>query len=155
MITAFTGHRPNKLGGYALDNPVRIRVCKRIEEALVELKPEEAISGMALGVDQWAAAICIPFGIPFIAAVPFVGQERVWPSESRAKYAELLEKASKVEIICDEGYAVWKMQKRNEWMVDRCHTLIAIWDGTSGGTGNCVEYAKSIGKNIYRIDPRE
>jgi uncharacterized phage-like protein YoqJ len=46
------------------------------------------------------------------------------------------------------------MQIRNEWMVDRADQVIAIWDGTSGGTANCVEYATKMNKPILRIDPR-
>lgn len=50
MIVAFTGHRPDKLGGYKLPNPTYVKVCQQIETKLVELKPEKIISGMALGV---------------------------------------------------------------------------------------------------------
>ena len=47
MIVAFTGHRPQKLGGYKLPNPTYIKVCQEIESTLKELKPEKVISGMA------------------------------------------------------------------------------------------------------------
>ncbi len=45
------------------------------------------------------------------------------------------------------------MDKRNKWMVDNCDLLIAVWNGTSGGTANCVNYAKSINKQIIIINP--
>ena len=45
------------------------------------------------------------------------------------------------------------MQIRNQWMVDNCELLIAVFDGTSGGTANCVNYAKSIRKNTVVINP--
>jgi uncharacterized phage-like protein YoqJ len=45
------------------------------------------------------------------------------------------------------------MQDRNIWMVDHCDALIAVWDGTSGGTANCVRYAQKVGKPIVFIDP--
>jgi uncharacterized phage-like protein YoqJ len=154
MIVAFTGHRPAKLGGYK-DNPLQQKIRKAIEDTLLKLKPEKAISGMALGVDQWAAEICLKLEIPFLAAVPFVGQESVWPKESQEKYRELLRKADSIFIVSPAPYAAWKLQKRNEWMVDHCDKLIAIWDGTAGGTGNCVEYAKKIGREVYRIDPND
>lgn len=109
---------------------------------------------MALGVDQWAAEICTDLGIPWTAAVPFEGQERKWPSASQQKYRALISKASSIHIVCDPGYAPWKMQARNEWMVDRCGLLIAVWDGTDGGTANCVRYAESVGRRIERINPR-
>ena len=153
MIVAFTGHRPDKLGGYILPNPTYSYVCQEIEKALLEIKPEKVISGMALGVDQWAANIAHKLGIPFIAAIPFAGQERMWPAASKSIYNKLIKLASEVVIVCDGGYSPAKMQIRNEWMVDRCDQLIAVWDGTKGGTGNCVEYAGKVSRQIYRINP--
>lgn len=153
MIVSFTGHRPNKLGGYTIPNLIYNNVTSQIEKTLRELKPEKAISGVALGVDQWAAKVCIKLGIPFIAAIPFEGQEKIWPQESKDRYNDLLKKAAETIYVCSPEYAAWKMQKRNIWMVDNSDVLIAIWDQTSGGTANCVKYAKSIGKKIILIDP--
>lgn len=153
MIVAFTGHRPNKLGGYKLPNNIYNRVCKEIESILKDLKPEKAISGMALGVDQWAAMLCIKLNIPFIAAVPFPGQEGVWPESSQRIYKLLLKKADDIVIVSDAPFKAAKLQKRNEWMVDQCDKLIAVFDGTDGGTCNCVKYAEKHNKEIIRIDP--
>ena len=155
MIVAFAGHRPNKLDGYKLPNPCYLYVCQQLEKTLKELQPTEAISGMAMGVDQWAANICFKLGIPFTAAIPFIGQEKAWPQASQDTYHKLLSKAAKQVIVCEGGYAAAKMQIRNEWMCNHCDILIAIWDGTPGGTGNCVQYAKSINKTIIFINPRE
>jgi uncharacterized phage-like protein YoqJ len=154
MIVAFTGHRPEKLGGYKLPNPIYIKVCQQIESTLKELNPEKVISGMALGVDQWAAFISYKLKIPFIAAIPFINQESKWPTFSQETYNKLIKLASEKVIVSDGEYSANKMQIRNEWMVDRCDQLIAIWDGSSGGTGNCVNYAKSKNKSIIYIDPR-
>lgn len=158
MIVAFTGHRPDKLPnketGYKLPNPTYIHVCQEIERVLLEVKPDKAISGMALGVDSWAANICRKLNIPYIAAVPFEGQEKAWPESSQKTYRSLLGKASEKVIVCEGAYAAYKMQARNQWMVDHCDILIAIWDGTLGGTANCVNYAKSKGKKIIFINPR-
>lgn len=154
MIVSFTGHRPDKLGGYNLPNPTYLHVCRQIDKALRELKPEKVISGMALGVDQWAANIAIKLGIPFIAAVPFTGQEKAWPPQSQKVFNNLLSKAAEVVIVSEGGYSAFKMQIRNQWMVDRADLVMAIWDGSKGGTGNCVEYAKSKNKEIFYIDPR-
>lgn len=38
-------------------------------------------------------------------------------------------------------------------MVDKSDIVIAIWDGSNSGTGNCVNYAKSKNKKIIKIDP--
>lgn len=153
MIAAFTGHRPDKLGGYKLPNPTYLYVCQELDKALRQLDPKQVITGMALGVDQWAAHIAYKLGIPFIAAVPFEGQEKAWPAPSQKAFHHLLKLACEKVIVSPGGYSSAKMQIRNEWMVDHCDILIAVWDGSKGGTGNCVQYAQSIGKQIYRIDP--
>ncbi len=154
MIVAFTGHRPDKLGGYKLPNDTYIKVCRDIDWLLKELNPEKVISGMALGVDQWAAHIAYKLGIPFVAAIPFEGQEMAWPEASQKTYRILRKLASEEVIVSPGGYSADKMQVRNIWMVDNCDSLIAVWDGSKGGTGNCVEYAKSVNRKIYQIDPR-
>lgn len=154
MIIAFTGHRPNKLGCYKLPNPTYIKVCREIDRLLMSLQPEKVITGMALGIDQWAAHIAYKLSIPYLAAIPFEGQESNWPEESQKIY-RLLRKLASEEVIVSEGsYAAYKMQVRNEWMVDHCEALIAVYNGdVTGGTANCVEYAQSVGRQIYFINP--
>lgn len=106
----------------------------------------QIISGMALGWDQAIAVGCVRLGIPFIAAVPFEGQESMWPIHSRKMYEALLKAARSVKYVCDPGYSVEKMQIRNEWMVDNCDSILALWNGAPGGTENCVKYANLVAK---------
>jgi len=153
MIVAFTGHRPQKLGGFKLPNPIYNNVCQQIEKTLRELKPDKVISGMALGVDQWAASISYKLGIPFIAAVPFIGQESVWATESKKIYNKLLAKAVEKVIVSDGEYSAQKLQIRNEWLCNHSDILLAIFDGSPGGTANCIKYAKSINMKIIIINP--
>lgn len=157
MILSFSGHRPDKLPdketGYKLPNPTYNFLCQATEKILLELKPEKCISGMALGFDSFAAFVCIKLGIPFIAAIPFVGQESVWPDSSQKTYRKLLSKASEQVIVSEGGYSNKKLQIRNEWMMDNSDMVVACWNGSNGGTKNCLDYAKSIDKKIYRIDP--
>lgn len=154
MFVAATGHRPDKLGGYDFYNPTREWVRYRIRQELAKLNPIACISGMALGVDQDFAWVAMSMGIPVLAAIPFEGQESRWPESSQAFYRDLRVRCYHTEIVCQGGYAPWKMQKRNEWMVDHCQILVAVWDGGPGGTGNCVKYATKVGRQMIRIDPR-
>lgn len=154
-VVAATGHRPDKIGGYDFYNPQRVWIRDRMKCSLRILHPQYCISGMALGVDQDFAFVCIELGIPFIAAIPFVGQERLWPASSQEFYRKLLSYAFCQYIVTGGGYSAHKMQLRNQWMVDNCDILLAVWDGTNGGTGNCVWYADDIAKrHIERINPR-
>lgn len=146
MIIAGTGHRPNKLGGYSLN--ARTRLFNTAIKSLEYLAPTKVISGMALGWDQALARAAIELGIPFIAAVPFVGQENIWPAASQREFHELCKAASEHVIVSPGGYSPAKMQVRNEWMVDRADRILALWDGSSGGTKNCLDYAATTGKPV-------
>ena len=137
---AFTGHRPNKLGGYGKET--RVKLFNFAKGILLEEKPDLVISGMAQGWDHAVAVAAIKMGIPLKAAVPFLGQEGMWPAEAQRRYNRVLEKAAEVVIVSEGEFSSKKMMIRNEWMVDRCGKLIALWDGTNGGTSNCVRYAR-------------
>lgn len=152
MIIAGTGSRPPSLGGYKLPNPIYCYVCQETEKILLNLKPDKIISGMALGYDQYLANIAIKLNIPFIAAIPFQGQDVKWPDSSRRIYNKLLTKAAEIVIVSEPGFSAKKLQIRNEWMVDHCDILLAAFDGSIGGTRNCVNYANSINKQVIRID---
>jgi len=153
MIVCFTGHRPQKIGGFDIPNPTYNHICSEIRKHLINIRPEKAISGMAIGVDQWCSEICNELNIPWIAAVPFKGQENIWTKKSQDKYNQLLNQAVEVVIVCEGGYEPWKMQKRNEWMVDHSDAIVGVWNGSPGGTSNCMRYAHQLNKMIYRISP--
>src|SRR3990167_8058668 len=127
LKTMITGHRPNKIGGYNKITPLRAWVRKSILDVLTELdkrEPVTGMSGMALGADQDFAEACITRKLPFIAAIPFVGQESMWPPESQSWYQYLLGIAREKVIVCEGSYQAWKMQKRNQYMVDWCDVVI-------------------------------
>jgi uncharacterized phage-like protein YoqJ len=149
MIVAGTGHRPDKLGGYGDD--VYQKLISLATDWLSDNLPTKVISGMAIGWDQALAQAAIDLQIPLVAAIPFKGQEDLWPEKSRIRYKEIMTKASTVKTVCSGAYAGWKMQTRNEWMVDQCDMVLALWDGTSGGTGNCVRYAKKTNKPLINL----
>lgn len=144
MIIAATGHRPDKLGGY--DPAIEARLQKLASEYLDEARPAVVISGMALGWDTAIALASLEARIPLIAAVPFRGQDGKWSPQGRERYADILVRATEVHVVSEGGYASHKMQLRNQWMVDHCNRLVALWNGTPGGTANCVNYAISVGK---------
>lgn len=147
MILAGTGHRPDKLGGYEPWNAANW--IELAEFILEQWRPERVISGMALGWDTYLATAAVKVGIPFVAAIPFVGQESQWPLASQMRYWELLGQAADIVVVCSGGFSAAKMQERNKWMVDHCDLLLACWDGSPGGTANCVEYAKRRGRAMY------
>jgi uncharacterized phage-like protein YoqJ len=165
-----TGHRPKKLGGYDRDNSLRRALRARFAELALCIVGEhllatgdaraEVFSGMAQGFDQDVACACIRANIPFVACVPFAGQERRWTLAAQDDYAAILSRAERVTRGCDreprsKAEAVSLLQARNEFIVDNSDVLVACWDGSSGGTSHCVSYASRRRKRILCIDPTD
>lgn len=148
LVLAGTGHRPDKLGGYGDD--IYNRLVALATDSLIRLNPSHVISGMALGWDQALAEAALNLQLPVIAAVPFKDQERMWPASSQNKYHRILDRCT-VQEVCPPGFAAWKMQRRNQWMVDNCDVLLALWNGSTGGTDNCIQYALEKERTIVNL----
>lgn len=174
----FTGHRPNKLGGYDWNSYKNIKIMQKLRKEIIKVieanKGEEIlfICGGALGIDQMAFEICYKLktkynNIKLEVAIPFKNQDKNWFSKDDIKrYREQIEKADlvtyvdkleeyKIKGYAEDVYYTAKMQKRNEYMTDNSDIVIAVWDGSKGGTANCVRYAKKLNKEIIVINPKE
>lgn len=149
-VVAAAGHRPDKLqGGHSL---VTRRALGAVAvQHLHYNRPTRVISGMAQGWDQAVAGACVTLGIPFIAAVPFEGQEQVWPAEAQERYFRLLGHAEEV-VYVSEYPGARAMELRNRWMVDRADEILALWNGNvGGGTANCIHYAGQRGVPVTNV----
>lgn len=142
-VVAFTGHRPQRLGGYGPEAALAIR--RLAARVITVTLPKRVISGMALGWDQAIVIEALNHGIPVTAAIPFEGQESQWPEHAQKLYHLLMgDKNLTVHCVTPGGYSVQAMQVRNQFMVDHASHLIALWDGKKSGTSNCVNYAKFV-----------
>jgi len=161
MKLGITGHRPQKLGyEFNMKGPFSDFARKKINEQFNILKPKEFICGLALGIDMIGAIEALRAGINLIAAVPCLNQEKQWKSEElKDIYHEILKKAWLVKIVSQQEYFVGCMQIRNEWMIDYLNEpedkLLGFHNGTTGGTFNCIKYAreKLPEENIIIINP--
>ena len=169
----FTGHRPDKLYGYNIYAPKYKALFNRIEEIVRELIEEHGVKkfivGGALGFDSIAFLVVYglkkQYDIEIEIAVPFKQQHIKWFKENVEFYLTSLELADNVvEVdklddyrlsgIKEEVYHPAKMQKRNEYMVNNSKYVIACWNGTKGGTGNTVNYVRSLGnRNCIIVEP--
>ena len=118
------------------------------------------MSGVALGIDQDTCGVWVRMGLPYVAVVPFPGQEKRWPASSRETYAKVLAKAAGIVYVSatppTSDYEAGQMLlKRDEWMCCACDELIAVWDGSRGGTSHTVRYYEQSCNRAVRIDPRE
>jgi uncharacterized phage-like protein YoqJ len=158
-VIVFTGHRPPKLGGYQ-SNPTS-RAVKRAMKAAVKRAIAKygdtheiaIIWGGALGVEQWAAKLADHLGLRHMAYLPFEGFDATWPESSRDHLAELLTTACHVRYVSEPGYSAEKMMVRNRAMIDKADAVIAVWNGSKGGTANAVGYARNKKVPMVVIDP--
>lgn len=159
----FTGHRPEKLGGYDYNSPKNKEIKKRLEEACKNLIQSEGVDtfivGGALGIDQMAFDVVYSlketYDLKIVVAIPFKNQASKWPISSVNYYNSQLSKADSLvyvdtlERYAIKGYTIGdyypaKMQKRNEYMVDNSDFIIAYFDGSKGGTANCLKYWERV-----------
>jgi len=156
-VVCFTGHRPVKIGGYDPRHPMRVRVREELKTAIAhmaEIGVVDFISGMALGVDTDAAELVCDAGLNLHAAVPFDSHGSTWPIMAQRKNQQLLNRAASVTIVSPGvPYSPALLDVRNHWMADRSDAVVAVWDGTPGGTANMVRYVERLGIPIIRIEP--
>lgn len=147
----FTGRRPQKLPwGYNEKDERCINLKNELLENINLAISEGAthfISGMALGVDMWAAEAIIELkekglNITLEAALPHRKQSAGWNASHRARYEAILKKCDNITYVSDH-YSHYCMMKRNQYMVDLSDLVIAATNDFSGGSGKTVLYARS------------
>lgn len=148
----FTGHRPEKLtrDERFIVNDLEKEIRKAISDGL-----NVFITGMARGVDIWAAQIVLKLrnegcNVRLICACPYEGFERNWSQEWQKAYREILATADFVKYVCN-GYSPACFQIRNEWMVDHSAKVIAVFNGEKSGTKNTIDYAAKVDVPVVRI----
>lgn len=145
ITIAATGHRPHKLG-YSTEE----QLANLIEQYLTRHSPQRAISGMAIGWDMIFAETALKMNIPLICAIPFIDQPARWPSHLVARWAKIKRAATEIHVI-SPIYSLAAFQRRNEWMVDHADRICALWNGSAGGTANCIRYAHEKGKPVDNL----
>lgn len=157
MKIALTGHRPQRLDlpedelsseWKNINNWLTEQIVKYFEKGIIENDEElVAYSGMASGCD-------IAFGmrvsllkkmlkIKLICVLPCKDY-----NSSHVHYEELKKDADGWIELSDSFYKGCD-NMRDQYLVDKCDVLLAIWDGKkSGGVWSTICKAKKAGKEI-------
>ena len=148
----FTGHRPEKL--HLAEETVVEALYTEIQAAIAD-GFTTFLSGMARGVDLWAAQLVLQQKqehpeLRLFCVVPYEGVETGWSLEWQHFYHDVLAAADGVKVISPHfTYDVFQM--RNHWMVEQSSRVIAMYNGTKGGTKNTIEYAKAQDVEVHMI----
>lgn len=144
MILSTTGHRPTRIAavmgaahfGPEIADALRLFARRQV----IISNPDRMAIGMAVGWDTAVARACIDLTIPFVAYIPFLGQESRWPGRDQEMYRYLLTRAEAV-IVCAKHHLMVAYFERNEMMIDSSDELLAFYSGSRGGTAHAVGYA--------------
>lgn len=139
----FSGHRPEKANMKEQDIKFRlgIEIDKAVKDGYTTF-----ISGMARGVDIWAAELVLEKkrvnkDIKLICAQPYeyFSKDQSW--QWNVKYKKIAALADEVVTISYKSNKGCYML-RNKWMVDHSSRLIAVFNGEPSGTKNTIDYAQ-------------
>ena len=146
----FTGHRPKNLPWGYKEKGIKFFVFKNKFKKTIKQSIKAGyiyfISGMALGIDMLCAEIILKLktkhpNIKLECAIPCKSQTEKWKTESINRHNKILSLADKITYTSNSNYYNGCMQKRNQYMIDNSNLLIAVFNGSNGGTKQTIEYA--------------
>lgn len=162
IACAFTGHRPKsfpwKYNEAAPDCILLKDILAEQIRLLVDSGVTDWLSGMALGVDLWAAELVQGLkkknpALHLHCILPCERQECKWLASEQERYRSILRQADEV-IYVNREYRDGCMLKRNRYLVDHSSVLLAVYNGTyRSGTGMTIRYAKQLDREVIVIDP--
>ena len=157
----FTGHRPQNLPqGFNEKDKRCLKIKKQLKIEIVKAIKNgytTFISGMALGFDIICAEMVLALKqkysqIRLIGAIPCKTQDAFWKEKDKQRYKKVIEKLDNIRCLYDNYIGYECMFERNRFMINNSSLVIALYNGTSGGTKKTLEYAKKCGLKIVMLN---
>jgi hypothetical protein len=116
------------------------------------------VAALAEGGDQEFMEAALALGVPVDIVLPCVLYEDTFGgAEAKAKYRGLLAQSAKIETLDFVVPSQDAFLAAGKYVVDHCDLLVTLWNGKAaagkGGTGDIVEYARSLGRPLIHIHP--
>lgn len=154
----FTGHRPEKLP-FSAYGETYARLCRHLDAAIqqkIDVGCRTFYTGMARGVDLLAAQAVLHkrqahpnLNLRLVAVCPYT------QGRTDAAFYEICAAADEV-VTLHRKYVRGCLHQRNQYMVERCGHIIAVYDGYSpGGTRHTLALARQHGLEICQINCRD
>ena len=157
----FTGHRPEKLPWGSDERDPRCLVLKhglaRELDGLYHRGFRHFISGMAQGCDLYFAEAALALreqhpDLTVEGAIPYPAQADRWRSDQRRRWKDILSHCD-LETVVQQHHDRFCMFRRDRYMIDRSAVVLAVFDGTPGGTQYTLNYAMDKKLEILLLDP--
>ncbi|MGN0695157.1 MAG: SLOG family protein [Oscillospiraceae bacterium] len=157
----FTGHRPEKLPDNGDPRSQVILVLKSmLRQQIIDAINDgydTFITGMAAGVDMWAAEIVEELmngncSLKLYGAYPFRDYDIRYKNDEEIRLTRKIASHATDIIYVSESYRSGCMFERNRFMADRSSRMIAVIGDYKTGTGYTVRYAKKMGLDVRILD---
>lgn len=155
----FTGHRPETLYAEGLNEQEAKMIISNAVNDAIQSGFRLFICGGCRGGDFLFGEVVAEIkkkrsDIFLECAVPCLQQSAKWNSADRERYDNLLSSADRVTVLSSHYYNGC-MQNRNRYMVDNSAMLIAMFNGSSGGTAFTVKYAQKKHLTVVNLLDRQ
>lgn len=156
------GLQPTGLGGYDendISGAVRRRLAEIIE-AKHQVDPDLVVlSGLRLGAETLGAEAAKSVGVPYVAVLPYPDPDARWPSDSRRRFAALVEGAAAVVQLerkapASTQRAGQSMDRRNSWFRQVADEALIVWDGAERRVGDLVKrFEQDMPDDVWVVAP--
>ena len=158
FAVCISGHRPEKLPTGAALRMLQSLLFREIENALQD-GARTFYTGMARGVDLWAADMILHFrrqypAIRLICVLPFADRLRSVSGAERFHVNSVMQAADRV-IPLSEHFYCGCYRDRNAFMVQHSQRLIALIADIRSGTGQTVHMAERAGLEMRVLSVQE
>lgn len=155
----FSGHRPEKLHfseNYAEELELLKSLIRKEINSAIDLGYKTFITGMAKGVDIWAALEVLQIkkenpDIKLVGISPFRNEKARLKGLDLWNYDLIVNNCERMIYISDDFFRSCFFV-RNRFMVDHSSLIIGVVGDTNSGTGNTLKYAEKQGLKISVID---
>lgn len=155
----FSGHRPSKLPFPESDTAKTELLQKLIRQEIstaLDLGYTVFITGMAKGVDTWAAMEILQLknkysGVRLVGVSPFRSERERFKGSDLWHY-DLIRHGCDQMIFLADSYFPNCYLMRNKFMVDNSSLVIGAVCDMHSGTGNTIRYAEKAGIKTSIID---
>ncbi len=163
-LVAVLGHQPPELGGFD-PNPMAAAVLDRLVAVLGAQATMHddlvVLTGLRLGAETLGAEAARRLGLPYDVVLPYPDPDARWPAERRARFADLLAGARRVDVLRrtapeDTAAAAAALGRRDTAIARRAAEAILVWDGRDERLTRLHRtLTDHLGDDVWIVDPAE
>lgn len=166
LVVCGTGHRPDKLGNsWSIESPISRSIQKEVYSWLKYILEHtdhlHVIAGGALGFDTHLALATLKLkqevdNVALEIAVPHKNFNGKWSVDDKEVFELIASMSDEVHYVSTNSeFSLNDLELRNRYMVRKSDIVLALWDGSNGGTYNAFTFAERNNKPIIWLKPKE